>query len=184
MVGRVHRKSRRRRSVGTKGYIRKHSSGYLRKKSFPCTTQKTLLRPTRAPARVPPGWLGRLACGMGAVRVKGVPVGSGPVGCGPGGSHNFALFFLSRPSFLFLFFQIPRYFVDFRWSLRVSIIESVFTTHIWSSPDILCRGGLYKLKFQILFNFRLCWLCMKQETARNKGKAELSSIEDICRTSN
>ena len=38
---------------------------------------------------------------------------------------------------LFFFLQFRRSFVELRWSLRVFIIENVFTTHIWSSLDIL-----------------------------------------------
>ena len=53
--------------------------------------------------------------------------GRGPKGRG----QNFAFFFSSSDP-LFVFFQFPRYFVELRWCLRVSIIENVVTTHIWA----------------------------------------------------
>ena len=47
-------------------------------------------------------------------------------------------FFVFRPSFLF-FLQIPKYFVELRWCLRVFIIENVVTTHkygvFWTSDE-------------------------------------------------
>ena len=49
-------------------------------------------------------------------------------------------FVFSRPSFCFYFFQFRRSFVELLWSLRVFIIENVFTTHIcvlWTSCETL-----------------------------------------------
>ena len=141
VVGRVHRKSRRRRSVGIKGYIRKHYSGYLRKNPFRARLKKNsfcvqLVRPSVFHQG---GWVGwRVVWERSEWRRSWWERS----GCGPQFRPVFPL-----PTIFFVFFQIPRYFVEFRWSLRVFIIESVFRTHIWSSLDILCRGGLYKLKF-------------------------------------
>ena len=76
----------------------------------------------------------------------------------------------------------PTSFVELRWSLRVFIIENVFTTHIWSSLDILCtpsrrlkrssRGtslealffhfssSLFYLSFFFIF-FVSCFFCLR-----------------------
>ena len=83
---------------------------------------------------------------MANLMLFGVRFGGGPGGCSPGkkgavqvgvvrvgavwvGAKISRFFFLSRPSFCFVF-QFLRFFVELRWSLRVFIIENVFTTHI------------------------------------------------------
>ena len=87
---------------------------------------KNLLRPTRALARVPTGWVGgALACGLVAVRVGTVRVRAVRVGA------KILRIVLSRSSFCFLF-QFLTSFVELRWSLRVFIIENVLTRLIWA----------------------------------------------------
>ena len=56
-------------------------------------------------------------------------------------------FFFSSPDPLFdLFSRFPRFFVEFRWFLRVCNVENVFTTHIWSFLEIEKREKIIKIK--------------------------------------